>query len=365
MPDSGSETFYIHTVPGIEPIAWQEMQSRWPGAALLGFRRIRDKNGLVLFDYTGNPGELLQLGSAEDLFYLVAREQQLPPGRKGLQDIERAIREARYLEVGLQVHRTIRGGRAGGRTTFRVVARKEGGAHDYRRVDAQQAVEQGLLQRYNRRWRLVEEGAGLEFWFTQLDREALYGLRLSDASMRHRPYKLRHLPASLRPSVAHAMAFLCDPQPEDVFLDPMCGAGTILIERARMARYGQLLGGDLDPEAVAACRENIGSRYKPIEIRHWDATRLPLEAHSVDRVACNLPFGQQVGSHEDNQALYPRFIQEMVRVVRPGGRIVLLSGERQLMERVLAGQGELRRAKSYEVQILGRPAVIYVIQRVD
>ena len=42
-------------------------------------------------------------------------------------------------------------------------------------------------------------------WLTIDGQRAICGLRLSDATMRHRTYKMEHLPASLRPTIAAAM----------------------------------------------------------------------------------------------------------------------------------------------------------------
>ena len=361
MTDFGSFTYYAQTAPGLERIAWREIEARLPNTAFIGFRRIRDKNGIVVFEYRGDPKNLLQLRSTEDVFYLVAHEGNVPLDRRGLRVIKEAIKHSRYFDGGLRIHREVRGARARKRTTFRVIARKQGAHHRYRRVDAQRAVEQGISQRYNFRWRLVEDKADVEIWFTLLHGEALYGLRLSDRTMRHRTYKIRHLPASLRPTTAYAMVLLSNPQPDDVFLDPMCGAGTILIERALTGRYKSLLGGDLDQTAVATTLENIGPRYKPTQIRHWDATHLPLADNSVDKVVSNLPFGRQVGTHEDNAVLYPRFFHEMERVVRPGGRLSILSGEHQFLKDALAKSRSLRLRGKYDILVLGMPATIYVI----
>jgi tRNA (guanine6-N2)-methyltransferase len=363
VADLGAFAFFAQTVPGIEPIAWREMKARLSDVALIGFRRFRDGNGIVLFEYRGDPAALLRLRTTEDVFYLVAHEEHVPLDRRGLRVMQEAVRESRYFDVGLRIHRGIREGRGGGPTTFRVIARKQGARHRYRRVDAQRAVEQGILQRYNFRWQLVEGRALLEIWVTLLNDEALYGLRLSDRTMRHRAYKISHLPASLRPTVAAAMVFLSDPKPDDVFLDPMCGAGTILIERALAGRYRSLLGGDIDPTAVETSLNNIGPRYKPIRVRRWDATALPLEDASVDKVATNLPFGEQIGTHEDNVHLYPRFFREMARVVRPGGRLVTLSGERQLIRDMLSTNRELHLRQTFDILILGMPAAMYVIDR--
>ena len=317
MTDFGSFTYYAQTAPGLERIAWREIEAHLPNTAFIGFRRIRDKNGIVVFEYRGDPKNLLQLRSTEDVFYLVAHEGNVPLDRRGLRVIKEAIKHSRYFDGGLRIHREVRGARARKRTTFRVIARKQGTHHRYRRVDAQRAVEQGI--------------------------------------------SLRHLHASLRPTTAYAMVLLSNPQPDDVFLDPMCGAGTILIERALTGRYKSLLGGDLDQTAVATTLENIGPRYKPTQIRHWDATHLSLADNSVDKVVSNLPFGRQVGTHEDNAVLYPRFFHEMERVVRPGGRLSILSGEHQFLKDALAKSRSLRLREKYDILVLGMPATIYVI----
>ena len=142
-------------------------------------------------------------------------------------------------------------------------------------------------------------------------------------------------------------------------LDPLCGAGTVLIERAQLGRYSLLIGGDHDPAALAAARENIGPRYKPIELHQWDAVALPLPDASVSKVVTNLPWGIRHGSHEENRRLYPRLIAEFKRVARKGGLIVMLTGETRLMGDLMT-RGRFRPEKIVHVTILGAPAAVYV-----
>jgi tRNA (guanine6-N2)-methyltransferase len=148
-----------------------------------------------------------------------------------------------------------------------------------------------------------------------------------------------------------------------VFLDPMCGAGTTLIERALSGRYRCLLGGDIDSRAVGAALENIGPRHRPVCVRQWDAAALPLADGSVDKVVANLPFGEQVGSHAHNVRLYPLLLREMARVLRPHGRIVLLTAERQLIQDALAATQKLNLHERHNILLLGMPSTIYVINR--
>ncbi|MGH2443429.1 MAG: methyltransferase domain-containing protein, partial [Chloroflexota bacterium] len=245
-----------------------------------------------------------------------------------------------------------------GRTTFRVIARKSGD-HAFRRVDVQRAVERGLQSRFAA-WRLVEDDAHLEIWVQLVGAWLVVTVRLSDAGMRHRHWRQTSLPASLKPTLAAAMCLLSHPQDGDVFLDPMCGSGTILIERAMLARYRLLLGGDADAQAVRATMDNIGRKHRPIEIRRWDARELPLESGSISVVVCNLPFGKQLGSATENRSLYPALIKEWRRVLAPTGRMVLLTSERALLRRAMEPEPTLAEERAIGVTVRGMKAWVIV-----
>jgi 23S rRNA G2445 N2-methylase RlmL len=240
-----------------------------------------------------------------------------------------------------------------------VIARKAG-SQAFRRVDVQHAVEHAILSRYPR-WRVVEDDARLELWVHLVERTFLAGFRLSDITMRQRTYRRESIPAALKPTVAHAMVMLSVPRDGDVFLDPMCGSGTILIERAEASRYRLLLGGDSDPAAVAATRANVGPRYKPIQIRQWDARNLPLDDHSVTAVVTNLPFGKQIGTPAEIRTLYPALLKEWTRVLAPGGRMVLLTADRSLLARALGQHPELVQKRTLSVLVRGYRATIFVV----
>lgn len=354
--------YLAHTQPGFEAVAAQEITAALEGASVRGTRAVSDKNGVVFFEYDGDPRELLALRTVEDVFVQVAASHNFAPTFSALRGLREYLQEA-PLDQAVALARQARPGRGGqGRLRFRVVARQVGQAH-FRRVDAQEAVEKAIAGRPDRRWALAEDGA-LEFWLTMLPGEAFLALRLSDEKMRHREYKIEHLPASLRPSAAAALVWLTRPKDADVFLDPMCGAGTILIERAHAGRYAQLLGGDTSREAVATALANIGPRYKPIEVQEWDARRLPLDALSVTAAAVNLPFGRQLSSPAENRELYPAVVRELERVLQYGARLALLSGDTRALEEALRLSRGLQPRESHRVLVLGAPALLAVVQRV-
>jgi 23S rRNA G2445 N2-methylase RlmL len=310
------------------------------------------------------PEPLGRLRCAEDLFAVVAYSRPRGTREKALENVRGATRAAPYVESALQARvKLMPGSHSGARLKFRVIARIAG-QHEFQRAEFKRAVERGISERGDRSWRLDEENAEVEFWATLLHDEMFLALRLSNEHLRHRDYKAAHIPGSLRPSVAAALCVLASPHPDDIVLDPFCGAGTVLIERAHLARYRKLIGGDIDQPALDAAHLNIGPRYKPIEIHPWDAAAVPMPDRSVSRIITNLPWGTKHGSHANNRRLYPRVLEEFARLLKPNGIAVMLTSERQLMNGSLRSV-VLRPARVVPVSILGRSAAIYVCRKPD
>ena len=100
-------------------------------------------------------------------------------------------------------------------------------------------------------------------------------------------------------------------------------------------------------------------RLGPARLERWDATRLPLEDASVDRVVSNPPFGKQLSKPEEVGPLYGRMVPEYDRVLRPGGRAVLLVGEGGPLREAARAAG-WKSLRQLDVRVLGQPAVITV-----
>jgi len=345
--------FAAQVMPGLEEVAWDEIKQR-----LVGALRLASVEELVLFRWLEDPSTLLELRTTEDVFAIVDFSQEMGPAYRHLRAYAQKLYRCRAWEAVVGLHHRMCQGKVK-RTTCRVVTQMRG-RHGFRRVDAQRAVEGVVAARFPR-WKWVSDHAHLEVWVHLQPGFAMTSVRLSDRTMRHRRYKVAHLPASLRPTLAAAMVFLSQPRPSDRFCDPMCGAGTILIERAMTERFAGLWGGDRDPGAISVARANIGPRHQPLALHHWDASRLPLLDASLDRLVTNLPFGKQMGSVEENQRLYHGFFQEMGRVLRDGGKAILLTNQHDLIRQQLAVHPALRKVREVSVRILGQPARIYVL----
>jgi len=245
------------------------------------------------------------------------------------------------------------------------------GQHGYRRADALKALARGMAGKLPASWRPAQESAAVEIWLTIHGAMAICGLRLSDRTMRHRTYKVEHLPASLRPTVAAAMVRLADLKPGLIILDPMCGAGTVLAEarlhaRAHRAPDGApwsltVLGGDIEPSHVRAAAANL-TRFEDVRLQTWDARRLPVEDGSVDRILCNPPFGRQLGSAPEIGPLYQAAVREMDRVLRPGGRAVLIVADAPALE-LVARAVQWKRQRRVNLRVLGQRATIIAFRK--
>ena len=159
---------------------------------------------------------------------------------------------------------------------------------------------------------------------------AVVGVRLGERSLSKRAYKHSHVPGSLKPTVAAALAWLVGVSPGMQVLDPCCGAGTILIESE--AYRAEAWGGDADLQAVIAARQNAAEAGAAVQLQCWDARVLPVVDQSVDRVISNLPWGRAVKTTEALSALYTGISKEIKRVLAPGGQVALLTNQPELVQ---------------------------------
>ena len=169
-------------------------------------------------------------------------------------------------------------------------------------------------------------------------------------------YRKRAIPASIAPATAACLARLAVSawrgEPEGLeaapgaaekaerarpaanakphVLDPFCGSGTLLIELARRTPCASLTGVDIAPSALSAARINAASAHTPILLLQKDALRFEVRA-PYDIVMANLPFGNRVGTHEDNEPLYRAFVRRLPELLADSGVAVLYTMERRLL----------------------------------
>jgi 23S rRNA G2445 N2-methylase RlmL len=160
--------------------------------------------------------------------------------------------------------------------------------------------------------------------------------RISPRPLATRAWRVCNMPGALNATLAHGMMRLSEPHPEDRVVNLACGSGTLLVERLALGSARSGIGCDSDLAALECARANLRAAglARLARLERWDATDLPLDDQSITVICSDLPFGQLVGSHRENQRLYPQIFAEATRIAVAGARMVLVTHEVRLLERV-------------------------------
>jgi ubiquinone/menaquinone biosynthesis C-methylase UbiE len=105
-------------------------------------------------------------------------------------------------------------------------------------------------------------------------------------------------------------------RPGERVLDLACGTGLNLVHlRELVGDTGQVVGVDLTPAMLDVARERIATNgWSNVEVSEADAAALPFPDGSFDRAICT--YAMNVIPD------YVRAIEEVERVLKPGGRFV-------------------------------------------
>ena len=299
LPVGSSPTYYVHTLPGLERIAWSEIRARIEGAASQGFKVMPGRNGLALFDADELQPHLGALRTAEDVFAVLLRVPDLPWGRAGLAAVESAVAGRHVLRAAEDLaHAFGLLNRRHDRIPFRLIVRLAGPEQPYRRIDLARAVGRAIQRSSRGRWRPVPEGELVELWLNHFGYDALLGLRLTGADMRHRDIRSR--PAGgLAPVGGRCQAWLSQPAPEDV-PDPLWRGTSSSSGRSRWHR----LWGDIHRSPGSRRREHRSTAQTATALLGCHG--LPLCRPKRLKAATNLP-GVQMAAPAELPALTVRW----------------------------------------------------------
>lgn len=355
--------FYAHTMPGVEDIAWLEIRKLIPYAQFVDKLFAKERNGIVMFEHDGPIQPMLGLRTTEDLFLMALSLDKISRGWKDLYQLTKLIaRRAEFKDAVDQLMQFQRDNQQSGIPTYRIV-RRTYGRYEFQPKDLERSIEKGIKARYPH-WKLVnDEHARIEVWVNILGTRLIIGLRLTDHTMSQRFKKVKQLKTALRPSIAAAMIHLTEPDSNDVFLDPMSGSGTLLMERRMAGPYQQLLGGDNNLAHAQFSDVNVSrmrkERPSSFTIHHLNGKNLPFADGSIDKVATQLPFGH----HNRLARLYPPFFAELARVLKENGRAVIFSSEYDLLKDAVRKQPKLTTLTGYSISTKHQWGRIYIIRR--
>ena len=195
-------------------------------------------------------------------------------------------------------------------------------------------------------------------------KNALFFSPLADARF---AYRVRSLPASINPAVAASIIRLILPymRPEADVLDPFCGSGVMLIERAlRMSAY-------IADRCRYRGRCDTGRNRQPkrkavISISLLLKTRYPrLQSDGqYDEIVSNMPFGIRVSDHKSNMSRYTvHFFDKLDTLLRPGGFAFLFTQEKKLLRGLVERASSLQIIQVHRFETGGLNPNLYIIQK--
>ena len=256
----------------------------------------------------------------------------------------------------------------GAAVAFRVTCRKSKLYHAG-------AVEQRLVEAAERGGHGTTAGAPQEFIVRVYRDQVTVSADSSGELLHMRGYRLATAKAPLRETLAAAVILGSGWDRTSALIDPMCGAGTIPIEAALLARGmapgrsrhfgfeqwpdfdatlwgeiraqaeervlagapGLIRGSDRDAGAISAAESNAARAGVAGDIIFHHGAVSALEAPpGMGWVVTNPPYGVRVGEADKLRDLFARFGQ-VLRTRCPGWQVAMLSGNRALEAQVGLG----------------------------
>lgn len=303
-------TLLLTCAKGLEYIVLDEIKSLYP--ELIVKEIIRGK---LLVELSVSLAQLFHLKCVDNIYLFICK---LHCG-KTKKDLKMLCDELRKIDLSI-INRI--NNNCDKQQTIWVNASREG-KHNFSRFD----IEKSALNAFLGKKRFIEgkeEEHDMEFRIDLLGEEAIVSLKLTSSQFRFRSGYRYFSAGAIRPTIAHSMIWLSQPQKTDVFYDPCCGSGTIICERQFWVAK-KIIGTDINIHAVAAAKKNVSS---DVVVYQSDATKMRMKDKSVSTIVSNIPWDVQI-KLDDIKQFYYDFLCEVKRVIKPNGKIILLTDKRE------------------------------------
>jgi 23S rRNA G2445 N2-methylase RlmL len=177
-------------------------------------------------------------------------------------------------------------------------------------------------------------------------------------------YRLADVGASINPVVGACLVRLVRRGDRGVVVDPTCGSGTLLIERALLDGETMLSGIDISPTAIRAAAGNViaAGLAARIAVRQGDGGDAAAWPDRCDEVLANLPFGMRT-EDRNIDGLYRRIVGNIVRTLAPGGRALLYTAHAKTLIALLRRTTKLKVTAERRIESGGVQVGLWLLER--
>lgn len=335
--ESAVKSYYSTFIPGLlEPVE-AALRSSMPDVKI-----TLSLDGLVAYETDAKASVIEKLPFVTNSFYILKR-----------------FEGATVQEMAADVVRDPAWTVEAPRGTFRVIASVAN-----QLVPLASKVMEALERRIAEKTKLRPNRAKPDHEFWLLERSegcGFFALRLSH----HKAYDKSLQKGELRPELANILCRLSEPAENELFLDPFCGSGAIPIQRAKFCSSGLVIASDSDEGNVEALKQRIkdlGLRKRMV-VRRDDALHLTrYEDGSIHKIVTDPPWGHFEKTHFAGtdipiEEFYRAMLAEFARVLRPGGKLVILTAES------LPTDEQFTLEKRFNILVSGKKAAVYVMVR--
>jgi predicted RNA methylase len=330
--------YFSTLIPGTQEIASQELMRLFPNTKTLYIQE-----DTIVYKSAALPQDIKQLRFFNNSFLLIKSFDKLAHN-----PIQTMINQS----VG-NITIALREYAAGKKRSVRIMFYEENQGVSIP-TPLREKVEAAVTQ--NRNMWIKRKDASIEVWYlTKRDGTGLIGIRLTEFG----DYEKTLQQGELRPQIAHILTLLSEPTPQDTMLDPFAGSGRIPLERTYF-RYKEIIAADNDQKLVTELTEKVTAQNKKITVKYQDATNMnEIGDNTITKIITDPPWGSFENYRYDIPTLYEGILKEFIRVLIPQGIMVIITGQKEALEKAIQSQNKLKLMKRYDVLVSGKKAGIY------
>jgi tRNA G10 N-methylase Trm11 len=178
--------------------------------------------------------------------------------------------------------------------------------------------------------------------------------------------KMLH-PGELTPQLAWLLCYLSKPKHSDTVIDPFCGYGSIPEQRTKHFPFTKMYALDIDGAPLSVTKNKLqGKQDAKCEIIKKSIEEIfkVISPGEADAIITDPPWGMYKEIAVSLQRFYDDMLITFSRLLKDGGRAVVLTAKKAEFELSISKTPELQVTKTFHILVSGKKAAVYVVEKI-